>query len=322
MKSRKLIISILLSGLFLFLIFYFIDFDTFFISLKQVNISYLYLVVFMQVLIYLVRAARFEMILQQKGLLIYSSISSIHFLLNKVLPARAGELSMPILFNRYLNISYKKGIGALLIFRFFDLISVVFLLAMSLFFVRIEELNHYLLILFAAIIITLQVFFWVYLKLFIKLLEIILKRIKTKKIEKHKEKLFEYFQQIIIYKESRTSGFLIKLTIISILTWFLTYLIFFFIISSFNLDYSIMQVIFATSLANFSMLIPISAVGGFGTFEAGWAVGFVLLGMPLDMALPIGLFTNIFGLIMTAIIASFGYIYLLFYSQTLKPQNE
>jgi uncharacterized protein (TIRG00374 family) len=312
-KSRKLIISIVLTGLILFFIFYFIDFDTFVASLKKVRISYLFLVFLVQLLIYLARAARFEIILQRKGLLIYFSISSVHFFLNKVLPARTGELSMPILFNRYLNISYKKGIGALFIFRFLDLISVVFLLAISLFFVRIEELNHYLLIMFAAIIITLQILFWIKLKLFINLLERILKRIKIKKIEKHKEKLFEYFQQIITYKESRTSGFLLKLILISLFTWLLTYLGYFLIISSFNLDYSIMQVIFATSLANFTFLIPISAIGGFGTFEAGWAVGFVLLGMPMEMAVPVGLFTNVFGLIMTGIIASIGYIYLLFY---------
>ncbi|MCK4695893.1 MAG: flippase-like domain-containing protein, partial [Candidatus Cloacimonetes bacterium] len=249
MKSRKLIISIVLTGLILFFIFYFIDFDTFVASLKKVRISYLFLVFIVQLLVYLARAARFEMILQRKGLLIYFSISSVHFFLNKVLPARTGELSMPILFNRFLNISYKKGIGALFLFRFLDLISAVFLLAISLFFVRIEELNHYLLIVFAAIIIILQILFWIKLKLFINLLERILKRIKIKKIEKHKEKLFEYFQQIITYKELRTSGFLVKLILISLFTWLLTYLGFFLIISSFDLDYSIMQVIFATSLA-------------------------------------------------------------------------
>ena len=59
------------------------------------------------------------------------------------------------------------------------------------------------------------------------------------------------------------------------------------------------------------MLIPISAIGGFGTFEAGWSIGFVLLGMPLDTAVSIGLFTNIFGLIVSGAFASFGYFYLM-----------
>jgi len=60
------------------------------------------------------------------------------------------------------------------------------------------------------------------------------------------------------------------------------------------------------------MLLPVSAIGGFGTFEAGWSFGFVLLGMTLDSALPIGFFTNIFGLIVSAALATFGYFFLMF----------
>ncbi len=57
--------------------------------------------------------------------------------------------------------------------------------------------------------------------------------------------------------------------------------------------------------------IPVSVFGGFGTFEAGWSVGFVLLGIQLETAVSIGLFTNVFGLLISGAMATFGYFYLM-----------
>jgi len=218
---------------------------------------------------------------------------------------------MPILFNKYLDVSYKKGTSALVLFRFLDLLSVLLLLAISLVFIKIEKLNQLLLITIVLAIIVLQVLLWMNFKWFIGLLEKVINMIKLKKIEKHKDNLQVYFKELILYRESKTGDFFIKIMLVSILNWFLIYLTFYFIVLSFHLQFSIVQVIFATSLANFSMLIPISAIGGFGTFETGWSVGFVLLGMPLETAISIGLFTNIFVLIISGIFASFGYVFLM-----------
>ncbi len=321
MKPLKLILSIVVTGILLFLIFHFIDVDSFVTSIKNINIKYLSISVLLMIATYFVRAKRFHLMLHTKGLLIYFSISSVHFFLNKILPAKTGELSLPILFHKYLNVSYKKGTSALLLFRFLDLFSVVLLLSISLLFVHIDKINQNVLFVIALSVILLQVLFWFRLSLILSFFENMLSKIRIKKIERFKEKLFIYFQQVKDFKVNSSSGFLIKLAFISVVNWFLTYLTFYFIMRSFGVDFSILQIIFATSLANFSMLLPVSAIGGFGTFEAGWSFGFVLLGMTLDSALPIGFFTNIFGVIVSAALATFGYFFLMF-SARKKRENS
>ena len=72
-----------------------------------------------------------------------------------------------------------------------------------------------------------------------------------------------------------------------------------------------MQVVFASTISNFTFILPISAFGSLGTFEAGWTIGFILLGLSKDMALPIGLFTNLFGILVNGCLAIIGYIYLM-----------
>ncbi len=321
MKPLKLILSIVVTGILLFLIFHFIDVDSFVTSIKNINIKYLSISVLLMIATYFVRAKRFHLMLHTKGLLIYFSISSVHFFLNKILPAKTGELSLPILFHKYLNVSYKKGTSALLLFRFFDLFSVVLLLSISLLFVHIDKINQNVLFVIALSVILLQVLFWFRLSRILSFLENMLSKIKIKKIERFKEKLFIYFQQVKDFKVNSSSGFLIKLAFISVVNWFLTYLTFYFIMRSFGVDFSILQIIFATSLASFSILLPVSAIGSFGTFEAGWSFGFVLLGMTLDSALSIGFFTNIFSIIVSAALATFGYFFLMF-SARKKRENS
>jgi len=60
----------------------------------------------------------------------------------------------------------------------------------------------------------------------------------------------------------------------------------------FHLPFS--KVVIGSVFANFSNLLPVSGVGGFGTMEAGWAVGFTLLGINRNDAIATGIVVNLF----------------------------
>lgn len=315
MRKRRVLISLLLTLLILFGFYYFIDFKPFLKALTSIRPEYLLVVAGIQFSTYFVRAFRFELILGKKGLPSLFSIASIHFFLNKVLPARAGELSLPILFNKFLEVPYKKGIGALVLFRLLDVVSVMALFSFSLLFVHIDAIDPVILFLAAFLILVSIALFWVRLGFLTGLTLKLIRKIKPGKYEKFKSKAEEFVTQLLRYKKNRTLAFFVQTILVSILTWTLSYLSFFFVIRAFNLDFSVIEVIFATTLANFSLLIPVSVVGSFGTFEAGWAIGFLLLGMKLDMAVSIGLFTNIFTLLLNGLFALAGYFYLSVFKQ-------
>jgi len=321
MKVRKIIFSVSITVV-IFLCFYlFVDFEPFFKALKNVKIGLLGAVLVVQFLTYISRAIRFELILEIRAIKKLFSISSIHFFLNKVLPARTGEISLPILFNKYLDVQYKKGIGALIFFRILDLFSVVILFSLSLFFVKSSYLNSHLMFIIALLIIIGIVFFWIKLKLLTTLLLRLIQKIKTSKYEKYKLKIEKFVYQVHKYKESHGLSFIIKINLITLLTWLLTYVSFYFIIKAFSFHYSFIEVIFATTLVNFSMMIPIGAIGNFGIFEAGWAAGFFLIGMTLDMSISVGLFANVFTLIVNGLFALIGSQFLTYYKRS-KTTNE
>lgn len=78
--------------------------------------------------------------------------------------------------------------------------------------------------------------------------------------------------------------------------WLFTYLWFtsFLIACGYETAYSL--VIFGATFAVLSKAIPLASVGGFGTHEAGWAMGFMLVGYDFQAAILSGLAINILTL--------------------------
>ncbi len=251
-------------------------------------------------------------------MLTLTSISSIHSFLNKMLPFRAGEASLPFLFKRHYSITYSEGIGALVFFRYLDLCSVILLLSISSFNIKTDTFNTITLGMTLMLIFIVLIVIWIKLNSFLELFSKLFRKVKGKKFERVRSKMIFYTENIIYFKKSLSYRRVFFIALSSIGAWLLTYLLFYSLVLSFSLDYSILEVIFASSIANFSMLIPISAMGSLGTFEAGWVLGFVLIGMKVDVALPIGLFANIFGMILLSFLALAGYIYLRVKYQNLK----
>ena len=310
-RTTSIAISAFISIIILLLFCYFIDFRHFFSLFKNINIIFLTLAILCQVIVYYVRAKRFQLILNIRQIQTLYSISTIHFFLNKVLPARIGELSLPIIFNKFSHISYKKGIGALLFFRFLDLLSIVGLFSISLFFIKIQEMNKYILVLIAVIFLSMQILLWLKLNLAIEMMEKLIIKIQVSVFSRFKSKILDAFDQIKKYKKNKTYRFWVKIVLLSLFNWLLTYCFFYSIIIAFNLEYNYIEVVFAATLSNFTLILPLSTLGGIGTFEIGWAAGFMMLGMSKEIAIPIGLFTNLFAIILTGIMAFWGYLYLI-----------
>jgi glycosyltransferase 2 family protein len=308
-KYLKIIISLLVIILFFLFVYYYIDFEQFLILLKRQKYLYLILAFIVQLIGYYLRAKRFQIILKNRETLTIYSISSIHFFLNKVLPAKIGEISLPILFKKYSNIRFSEGIGALIIFRLFDFLTVIFLFIVSILFVHARFFN-WKTILFSVLILMLLLLFIVKIRPILSLLENSISYIKIKKIQHIKEKFLSLVKQISLYISSISFRTFMQLFLFSISNWLMTYVFYYLIISSFNLNYSYPEVVFAATFSSFTLLIPVSGFGNIGTFEAGWAIGFILLGMSKDLAIPVGLFSNVLGILMNGVIAGFGYFYL------------
>ena len=313
-KIFKIGFSILLTIGFVFLIVYFIDFKFFLEKLKDVDYFLLVLASVSLLFSFIFRAIRFELLLDMKDKISFFFLSTTHYLLNKTLPARMGEATLPILLNRHLKIEYKKGISTLLFFRVQDIFVMVLFLLVSLFFVDFKSINYTKVIFFSILSIIVLALFWVFFSKICNFLIFIVSKIKFKFMAKINKEIINSLVLTKEYKESRSNKFILMNVFVAGLNWFFLYLYYHLLLLAFHFDLNIFQSIFGVSVANFSFVIP-NSVGNVGPFETGWGIGFYILGISKNIAVPIGLFANLFSTIL-----SLGYVGIAFIAFKIKKK--
>ena len=306
-KTFKIIFSTILTIVFIYLIISYIDFEYFFEQIKDINYFFLIIAALCLAINYLFRGLRLNLILGINNKLKLSAISTIHYLFNRIMPARLGEASLPILLKKYLKIDYKKGTSSLLFYRVFDFFLMLLLLLIVLSLVKIENVNLTGIIIFSISGIVLLIIAWIFLSKIINLSLKILQKIKFQ--VKVTKKIATFLIKIKNYKEARSKKFMLKLFVYTLINWLIVYSYYYFILLAFSFDIGYFQTIFGASVSSFSFIIP-NAAGNIGPFEAGWGLGFYLLGISKDISVPIGLFANLYATIITAILASISSVFM------------
>ena len=253
------------------------------------------------------RALRFHILTEKKiSIIKWILISCIHGLYNRILPARSGEASLLYYAKKIGNIETLNSLNILLVSRLSDLVSVIILFLVALISSR-DALVVYPKVIIISLILVLMVLF-ILIKQLKKILELslsILKKIsvKVKLFNKLQKKLSNVRIDSIIKFSNKT---LLQVFFISMIQWVILYFLFFVILRDINNALSFSYVIIGSAYANISNLIPISAIGGFGTMEAGWILGFTILGVNKASALFTGFTTNIVTFILTIILGMVG----------------
>ena len=62
---------------------------------------------------------------------------------------------------------------------------------------------------------------------------------------------------------------------------------------------TVVKTVAASFLASVAAFLPVNGLGGFGTTEAGWTLGFSLVGMPRNIALISGVISNLMSFAVT-----------------------
>jgi uncharacterized membrane protein YbhN (UPF0104 family) len=102
----------------------------------------------------------------------------------------------------------------------------------------------------------------------------------------------------------------ISVIALSLGIWLFTYLLFIIIAISTGIHADIPSTLFASSFALFTLVLPIQGIGGFGTMEGGWALGFITIGMTQDIAIKTGFAFHIMVLMYTIILGFTGWVYM------------
>lgn len=309
-KFFRVIVKLILT-IIVFVAFYnLINIDD--LKLLFSRISLLSIIIYLAVyfLVYLMRALRFYLLTDKKtGMFKWLLITCIHSLYNRILPARSGEVSLLYYAKSIGNIDMLSSLNILLISRIGDLISVILLFLVALI-SSYSTLHVYPKLIIITLAIVLIILFILVkhlkgtLRFCISLVNKIFSRLKI--FHKLQNKLNDINIDSISELSNRS---LIQVIGISMVQWIVLYYLFFIILEAINCGLSFSIVILGSAYSNISNLIPISAVGGFGTMEAGWVLGFTILGIDRNTALSTGFTVNLLTFVLTVVLGVLGFLY-------------
>lgn len=265
----------------------------------------------------ILRGVRLNFTVNSKSVSIFKLIafSAVHSFLKHLLPLGTGEVTLPLLFKFFSKEGLFSGASSLVIIRLYDLIAIVLFFVVSLLFV-FREANPEITIIILPCLGLILIVVSIVIIFFEKILHLALNIISNIAL-RFGEKGRTVSNKIHGILEELNNGFYILskrdkyifLPITSIMIWFSLYFMFFMVVKSFAIDITFIKSILASSGAVITSYLPINGLGNIGTLEAGWALGYTMLGVSKNVAIASGFVMHIIivviGLLLSIISAFF-----------------
>jgi len=309
LSLKRLILSISITIIIIFVLFTQISLEDLYTLLKSIDplwailgsAGYLFAILF--------RALRYKQLIHSKDIPLAElfRISAFYHLSLMVLPSKLGELSYPYLLNRISGMNMTEGLASLIVSRVYDffIILMVFLFA-SFGFQGLFRINLFLVILLASVLICLTLLVFFYIDTFLRLFSTVLGRIsnwtgpkKKKPFRWAQTKIQEMAEDFIAIKAKRTY---VSVTLTSLISWIMVFWMFYAFLRGFGIEISYLKMVFGSTVAVIANALPISGLGNWGLLEAGWAAGFMIVGLSKGEAIATGFGVHIMIFAVSALI--------------------
>ena len=103
--------------------------------------------------------------------------------------------------------------------------------------------------------------------------------------------------------KTRQIYFPVSLT--SLASWFMIFWNLYAYMRSFGIDLPITKMLFGSTIGVLANALPVSGIGNWGTLEAGWTAGFLMVGVSKEKAIATGFGVHIVTFIVCALISLF-----------------
>jgi len=247
---------------------------------------------------YVLRGIRFRMLIHSHRVSLRSmfDIVCVHNLLNQMLPMRAGELSYVYLARYRENVPVGEGLGTLIIARVMDLIAFMLVYPIAILVLYLQGF-HFPSYIWKILLAAVPVFFMLALLLFLlsfrgrKMLDlfrrVVLKMpfVPSRLVCRVLEKLEE---SVSSFEQLGSRRLILNTLVISLAIYGVLCVAGYFLLLGLGYYMSIPLVIFCSTLAYLSNILPIHGFCGFGTHEAGWTIGCMMAGFSKEMGMASG----------------------------------
>ncbi|HOD16473.1 MAG TPA: lysylphosphatidylglycerol synthase transmembrane domain-containing protein [Spirochaetota bacterium] len=239
------------------------------------------------------------------------TITSYHNFSNMVFPARTGELTFVYYLKKIGGVDMTKGLHILVVTRIFDfiIIAIYFLCSLVLFFGRETSVA---LVAAGIVFLVISVIILFNLKWLVILCGRLFHmaadrpRYRDRPLVKKAMGLIDVL--VGEFSSFKTGKFVPLLALTTMLVWAVLYFIFFLSIRALGVEVGFIQSVAGSTGSVLTNVLPINSFGSFGTLEAGWTGGFMLVGMGKQDAIFTGFGFHVICLLASAIPAFFCFI--------------
>jgi len=294
--------GIIISAVLLFFAFHNINFQSVFNELKNLNTVFLIPVVALCVIVQILRSYRWGLLLKplgEVGQLTLFSVTSVGFLAIMALPARIGELARPYLISNRTDIGMPSALTTVVVERIFDIITVLVMFLVLLYFFSMPEW------------LAKSGFIWMAITAAAIAFLIPAVRGKLRRLaEKFPERLKFFGKWIEQFDISMTvctrSGNLIPFLLASVFIWLLNALSFYLLFLAFGWNLPVQAAFILMIVIIIGIAIP-SAPGFIGNWHFACLTGLAIFGVPKEQALSYAFVSHFLSIV---IIATLGLYFL------------
>jgi glycosyltransferase 2 family protein len=279
----------------------------------------------LHVALYFLRAVRFRVLMppdERPAFLPFLSVCASHTMAAFVLPAKIGEATFVVYSKEVCGVSAATGIASLVVSRVLDLATLAAGFAIACF--VLDATGAYPAIgWFRAVGAGLAVFsvfgFFVSARgdLLVGVAAAVTRMLRLDRFAAGRKSLAKATEIAAALRLAGGQGRLLTASLVSIPIWIVVFVFCAVLARGLGLppETSLAQATFGASLAILTSLIPISAFANFGTLEAGWVLGFGVLGIPKDLAAATGLGLHVVQLVNIVAIGVVGHVAMGFYKK-------
>lgn len=254
------------------------------------------------------RTLRFRWLIHSRKIFLSElfKITVFYHLSLMVLPSKLGELTYPYFLNRRSGLSMTEGLASLIASRVYDFFIVLIIFLFTIIgFQDILQMNLPLTIFLFILLILAILFAFSHMNTLLGWISVLIgkmsvwTKLKNNKtlhwVQRKTHEMAEDFYAI----KARKTFLLVSLT--SLGSWVMIFYGFYAFLRGFGVEVALLKVVFGSTIAVIANAIPISGLGNWGTLEAGWAAGFLMVGLSKEEAIATGFGVHILIFLLCAI---------------------
>ncbi len=250
------------------------------------------------------RAWRYKFLLKPQPIT-WGNIFLVTFIRNlfvDLLPARIGSLSYIYILNKRFTFTFETATSTFLMAVVFDFLTLSPVLIGAVLIVSLEKISISISsLLFSALIFFIIIYFILLnlekiINLFTKIFNFLLKKIKSERKEWAQRAVRKFHLTSDSIRQIKARKIFWQIFFLSILIRMAKYGSLFFLLHAllFSHDFSwgdlsFSKLILGVTGAEFSSILPVKGIGGFGTWESAWALSFKLMGFNPEIAIISGI---------------------------------